>query len=95
MVVYNDLFEMIRLMRDHRAQHGLPILTQDDPIRRVVGFVSGEEVWEASLSALKRALPRSHREDLLRELLSSPDGRQRLARMIEASDAELLELFPG
>jgi hypothetical protein len=85
-MTYDNVFTMLDSMKAHHAQHGHRLRCSDDPMRRTLGFctdVGPVEEWQLTITGLKESLISGDpRVPLLRELLPSTEGRQRLVDSI-------------
>jgi hypothetical protein len=82
-MTYDNVFTLMDVMLEHCARTGEQLRCSDDPMRREIGFATDTEAWMVGLMALKKvSTSPDHRAPLLRELLPSIEGRQRLVDSI-------------
>jgi len=74
---WTDLFSMLEDVRKH-VLAGEHVVSCNDPVTRMLGMRSSENVWWISLVSVKSACPSCHREELLFEQFRTREGRQQL-----------------
>lgn len=90
---YDDLYEMLRDMREHHEQTKEALRIDDDPWQRCIGYAADTRAWRLDLSKLRTSIdgpPQAwepERVEIFRRTLQTVEGRESLARSIMQGDS--------
>jgi len=79
-MLFKDLAQLLRSVEGHILKHGGVVLSDDNPMKRLIGFSVGDERWEITLTDVVRS--RLLLSDDIQELFPTAEGRQEIARRL-------------